>query len=106
MALERLLAGALGVGCWWNGWEMVAGGVWWLLGCRYSERLPPVLADGLDGRGRARDGSTPERGRPGCGQLEVGGARPGQQPGMSAKQNLLCKSHNNWCDLKQSLSPL
>ena len=24
----------LGVGCWWSGWETVAGGVRWLLGCR------------------------------------------------------------------------
>ena len=30
-------------------------GVWWLLGCRCSEPLPPALADGLDGRGRAAD---------------------------------------------------
>lgn len=28
----------------------------------------------------------PERGRPGCGQPEVGSARPGQQPEMAAKQ--------------------
>ena len=27
----------------------------------------------------------PERGRPGCGQPEVGSARPGQQPGVAAK---------------------
>lgn len=45
----------LGVGCWWSDWETVAGGVWWLLGCRCSEPLPPALADGLDGRGRAAD---------------------------------------------------
>ena len=47
----------LGVGCWWSGWEADAGGVWWLLSCRRSEPLPPALADGLDGRGRVRDGS-------------------------------------------------
>ena len=28
----------------------------------------------------------PERGRPGCGQLEVGSVRPGQQPGMAANK--------------------
>ena len=28
----------------------------------------------------------PERGRPGCGQPEVGSARPGQQPGMAANK--------------------
>ena len=50
----------LGVGCWWSDWETVAGGVWWLLSCRRSEPLPPALADGLDGRGRARDGSRPD----------------------------------------------
>ena len=38
--------------------------------------LPPALADGLD-----------VRGRPGCGQPEVGSARPGQQPGMAANKS-------------------
>ena len=44
----------------WSNWETVAGGVRWLLGNRRSEPLPPALADGLDGRGRARDGSRPD----------------------------------------------
>ena len=55
---------------WWSGWEMVTGGVRLLLGCRCSEPLPLALVDGLDGRG----------------QPEVDSARPGQQPGMAAKQ--------------------
>lgn len=47
----------LGVGCWWSDCETFAGGVRWLSRCRRSEPLPPALADGLDGRGRAADNS-------------------------------------------------
>ena len=69
---------------------MACGGCWIAAA---AKPLPPALADGLDGRGRARDGSRPasgahpERGRPGCGQPEGDSARPGQQPGMAAKNS-------------------
>lgn len=76
-------------------WLSVAGGA--------AERRMPVACGGCwvaaaaslcrprwlmdwTGAGERVTAAHPTRGRPGCGQPEVGSARPGQQPEMAAKQ--------------------